>query len=232
MITLFTFGPYFGPPDASPFVMKAMLLLKLAGLEYRESRGGPHKAPKGKLPFIRDDGQVIADSTFIRFHIEKKYGVDFDAGLSREQKAAAWAVEKMCEEHLYWALVAARWIDDENFASGPARFFDALPLPLRPLARSAIRRKIRKTLRLQGFGRHTKAEQDALAIADINALAALLGDKAYLMGQAPCGADASAVSFVAHTLTPAFTTPIRAAAEGHKNLVGYRDRLVQRYFAS
>jgi hypothetical protein len=27
MITLHTFGPYFGLPDASPFVIKAMLLL-------------------------------------------------------------------------------------------------------------------------------------------------------------------------------------------------------------
>ena len=33
MITLYTFGPYFGLPDASPFVIKAMLLLKFAGLD-------------------------------------------------------------------------------------------------------------------------------------------------------------------------------------------------------
>jgi hypothetical protein len=39
MITLYTFGPYFGLPDGSPFVLKAMLLLKLAGLEYSEDCG-------------------------------------------------------------------------------------------------------------------------------------------------------------------------------------------------
>ena len=32
MITLFTFGPSFGLPDASPFVMKDELLLKMDGL--------------------------------------------------------------------------------------------------------------------------------------------------------------------------------------------------------
>ena len=47
-----------------------------------------------------DDGTIVADSTFIRYHIEKKYGFDFDACLGPEQKAYAWAVEKMCEEHL------------------------------------------------------------------------------------------------------------------------------------
>jgi glutathione S-transferase len=230
VITLYTFGPYFGLPDASPFVMKSVLLLKFAGLAYSEKRGGPQKAPKGKLPFINDEGLIVPDSTFIRFHIEKKYGFDFDAGLSPEQKAAAWAIEKMCEEHLYWALVAARWVDEENFAKGPAKFFDTMPLPLRPLIRAAVRRKIRKTLHLQGFGRHARAEQDVLAIADIDALAALLGDKPYLMGDKPCGADAAVFSFVAHTLTPVFKMPIRTAAEGHKNLTSYRGRLMQRYF--
>jgi hypothetical protein len=44
MITLFTFGPYFGLPDGSPFVIKAMLLLKFAGLAYSEDRGGFRKA--------------------------------------------------------------------------------------------------------------------------------------------------------------------------------------------
>jgi glutathione S-transferase len=97
MVTLYTFGPYFGLPDASPFVIKTMLLLKFAGLDYREDRGGFRKAPKGKLPYINDDGTVVPDSAFIRFHIEKKYGVDFDAGLTLEQKAVAWAIENMCE---------------------------------------------------------------------------------------------------------------------------------------
>jgi glutathione S-transferase len=171
MITLYTFGPYFGLPDG-----KAMLLLKFAGLEYSEDRGGYGKAPKGKLPYINDDGLIVADSTFIRFHIEKKYGFDFDAGLTPEQRAVAWAAEKMCEEHLYFALVATRWLDDANFAKGPAQFFKTVPMPLRPIVQSLVARKVTKTLKLQGFGRHTRAERDALAIADINALASLLGD--------------------------------------------------------
>jgi hypothetical protein len=45
-------------------VTKAMLLLKFAGLEFSEDRGGYRKAPKGKLPFIDDEGLIVADSTF------------------------------------------------------------------------------------------------------------------------------------------------------------------------
>ncbi|MGH6800158.1 MAG: glutathione S-transferase family protein [Methylocella sp.] len=230
MIMLYTFGPYFGLPDPSPFVVKAMLLLKFAGLEYREDRGGYRKAPKGKLPYINDDGLIVADSTFIRFHIEKKYSFDFDAGLTPEQKAAAWAIEKMCEEHLYLALVATRWLDHANFTQGPAQFFKSVPMPLRPAVQSLVRRKVEKTLKLQGFGRHMPAERDELAVADINALATLMGNKAFLMGERPCGADASVFAFVAGFLTPVFATPIRTAVEQHKNLTGYRDRIMRNYF--
>jgi glutathione S-transferase len=199
-------------------------------LPYAENRKGFARAPKGKLPYIDDDGTILADSTFIRLHIEKKYGFDFDAGFTPEQRAVAWAAEKMCEEHLYFAMVAARWLDHANFATGPAEFFKAVPMPLRPVVQSLIRRKVEKTLKLQEFGRHTAAERDELAIADINALAALLRDKAFLLGEKPCGADAAVFAFAAGFLTPVFATPIRTAAERHKNLTGYRERIMQQYF--
>ena len=37
----------------------------------------------------------------------------------------------MIEHHVYWALVGARWVDTENFAKGPAHFFDGVPEHLR-----------------------------------------------------------------------------------------------------
>ena len=230
MIVLYTFGPYFGLPDGSPFVLKTMLLLKFAGLAFTEDRGGYRKAPKGKLPYINDAGEIIADSTFIRRHIEKKYGFDFNAGLSVEQRAIAWAVERMCEDHLYFALADARWMDDANFAKGPAQFFAAVPKPLRGVVSAAIRRKVAKTLQFQGLGRHSRSEIGDLAEHDIDALATLLGDKPYLFGDRPCGADATMFAFVASALAPVFETPIRTAAEAHANLVAYRDRVMAVYF--
>jgi len=66
MITLYGFGPAFGLPDPSPFVTKAEVLLKMAGLEFRTDANGFRKAPKRKLPYIDDGGTIVADSTFIR----------------------------------------------------------------------------------------------------------------------------------------------------------------------
>jgi glutathione S-transferase len=230
MITLYTFGPFFGLPDASPFVTKAMVLLKLANLDYREDRGGFRRAPKGKLPYIDDAGTIVADSTLIRFHIEEKYGLDLDAGLDEAQRATAWTIEKMCEEHIYWAVVGVRWLDDANFAKGPARFFDGVPWPLRPLVTALVRRRVASAAWAQGLARHTPAERDRLVIRDIDALAVLLGEKPFLMGDAPCGADATVFSSIASLLLTEFDTPLLAATQAHQNLVAYRDRLMRTYF--
>lgn len=95
MITLYTFGPAFGLPDPSPFVTKAEMLLKLAGLPYQTNTKGFRKAPKGKLPYIEDAGTIIPDSTFIRWHLEQKYHVDFDRG-GRPPNAASPGRWKNC----------------------------------------------------------------------------------------------------------------------------------------
>src|SRR5690349_5119201 len=132
------------------------------------------KAPKGKLPYIDDAGTLITDSTFIRWHIERKYGVDFDAGYDVRERATAWAVEKMVEEHAYWAVVFERWMVDENFERGPKRFFDRAPAPIRPLIVATVRRKVRRNLQGQGFGRHTPEEIAALGIRSVEAVAGIL----------------------------------------------------------
>ena len=230
MITLYTFGRRFGLPDPSPFVTKAEMLLKLAGLEYRMNSKGLFRAPKGKLPYIDDEGTIVADSTFIRWHIEKKYNFDFDRGLSTAERAIAWSVEKMLEDNLYWALLHARWMDQANFDRGPATFFNAVPAPMRPLVKGMVRRKVREYLRGHGLGRHAQHEILAIAAKDIESLANILGEKPYLMGDQPTGIDAAGYAFAAGSLCPLFETPVRAAAEAHANLVAYSKRMREQYY--
>jgi glutathione S-transferase len=230
MITLYTFGPAFGLPDPSPFVLKAEMLLKMSAVPYRIATDGFGKAPKGKLPYIDDDGERIADSTFIRWHIEKKYAFDFDRGLSPDERAVAWAFEKMAEDNLYWAVVDARWTDDANFQKGPATFFSKVPAPLRPIVVAMVRRQLRKTLRGQGMGRHSAAEIVALATRSIDAISDHLNSKPFFMGAEPTGVDATMFAFVAGVLCPAFDTPLRTAAERHDNLKRYVGRMTARFY--
>jgi glutathione S-transferase len=230
MITLYGFGPGFGLPEISPFVTKTEVQLKMAGLAYRKQRAMPPASPKGQLPYIDDDGQGVADSTFIRAHIERKYGFDFDLGLDRPARAQAWAFERMIESHVYWALVGARWVDPENFARGPAHFFDGAPEDRREKLREDAQFRVAENYLLSGLGRHAPDDDVDLALRSLLALSVQLGDKPYLMGEKPCGTDATAFGMLAGILTPFFASKLRTRAEEFENLAAYVERMMQQYY--
>ena len=230
MITLYGFGQGFGLPEISPFVTKTEVQLKMAGLAYRKQRAMPPASPKGQLPYIDDDGQGVADSTFIRAHIERKYGFDFDLGLDRPARAQAWAFERTIESHVYWALVGARWVDPENFAKGPAHFFDGAPEDRREKLREDAQFRVAENYLLSGLGRHAPDDDVELAVRSLLALSVQLGDKPYLMGEKPCGTDATAFGALAGILTPFFDSRLRTRAEEFENLTAYVERMMQQYY--
>lgn len=232
MITFYKFGAAFGLPDASPFVMKAEVLLKMSGQPYQANTKGFRQAPKGKLPYIKDGDAVVADSTFIRWHLERRYGIDFDAGLSAEQRATAWAVEKMLEDNLYWIGVYWRWMNDANFAKVSDVFFKPVPRLLRKPIEALVRSRVRKSLHGHGMGRHSEAEMAAIGARGVETLTTLLGDKPYLMGDEPCGADAMMFAILTSALCPHFETPMKDTVSQHANLVAYQARMRQRFFPS
>lgn len=230
MITLYAFGPNFGLPDPSPFCMKVMVQLKMAGLPYEFKFCDPRKAPKRKGPYIVDDGVTVPDSTFIRWHLEKKYGVDLDAGLDARSRGTAWALEKLCEDNIYWALLSERWMIDKNFDAGPRIFFEDVPKPLRALVVRMIRNDSRRTLYGQGLGRHSRDEQMKIAEAGLTALDAHLGERAFMMGETPTAVDAIAFPTVSGCLPENFDTPLRDMVRRRPRLLAYQQRCTQTWF--
>jgi glutathione S-transferase len=196
MLRLHVFGPYFGLPDASPFCIKAILLMKLSGLPFEQTKMSFKKAPKGKAPYLQDGDDLIADSHFLMRHLETKHGVDFSGGYSAEDLAKGWAVARMMEEHLYFLNGYERWMVDENFWKGPSQFFAEAPAPIRPLITRMVRRQVRKAHHLQGLGRHTDAERLELAKDDFLAVENMLGKKRYFLGDRVSGVDASVFAFI------------------------------------
>jgi len=229
-ITLFGGGPGFGLPEISPFATKTEVQLKMASLAYTKERAMPDASPKGQLPFIKDGDALIADSTFIRAHIEKTYGFDFDAGLDARQRAEAWAIERMIENHLNFASGYTRFLLPENFAKGPGHWFDGAPEPMRAGLRQGLLDAVTVTFKATGIARHTPQEGAALGDRSLSALSVLLGDKPFLMGDCPVGVDATAFAALAGILTPFFDSPLRRHAESYANLVAYTARLMAHYF--
>ncbi len=230
MITLYGSGPDFGLPDLSPFVVKAETLLRMSKLPFERRKMSLSRAPKKKIPYIEDDGVLLGDSTFIRWHLEQKYGIDLDAGLSTEQRATAWAFEKMAEDNLYWVLVHLRWMLPENFERGPKVFFGGVPAPVRGLVVALVLRQVRKSLYAHGMGRHSPAEIKQIGIRSIDAIADFLGDKPFFMGSEPTGVDAAMFAFISGALCPVFKSPVQQAAWRRDTLKRYVGRMTARFF--
>ena len=225
MITLYGAGEGFGLPEISPFVTKTEVQLKMAGLAYRKERARREDSPKGQVPFIDAEGIRIADSTFIRAYFERTYGVDFDEGLAPEQRATAWAIERMMENHFNWVSAQHRWLDPVNFAKGPSHFFTGAPEGVAVAVQNEVRTRIHGAI-----GRHSDLEMIALGVRSLAAVAAILGDKPFLFGARPCGADATVFALLAAVLTPYFDGELKRRAEGFGTLVAYVDRLMARFY--
>ncbi|CAN7582231.1 glutathione S-transferase family protein [Phenylobacterium sp. LjRoot164] len=226
MITLYGIGANFGLPEASPYVTKTEVHLRMAGLAYAKEVAPPQMSPKGQLPWLEDDGELIADSHFIRQHLERKYGVDFDEGLGVAERAQAWAIERMVENHLGWTLINVRWLIPENYAKGPAQFFQAMPPAMQEDMRRDIQARMTESLRAVGIGRHSDEEILSLGVRSLAALSALLGDKPFLMGARPTGVDAIAFGMLAGLMIPFFEAPLRDRAMSFCNLARYVDRMM------
>lgn len=232
MIRLHQFAPAFGLPNASPFCMKLETYLRMTGLPYETvNDGNILKAPKGKLPWIDDDGVRLADTSFIIDHLKRRYGDPLDASLTPALRAQATAFQRLFEENLYWAVVYTRWADSQGWRATRQAFFGALPAPVRWIVPRLARRGLLAEMRGQGMGRHGEEEIHAIGCRDITAVADFLDDRAYMLGDAPSSLDATAHAFLANVLWAPVDSPIRRHAAARPTLEAYCQRMKARYWA-
>lgn len=230
MITLHQFPSAFGVPNLSAFCMKVENYLRMADIPYRSVNANLRRAPKGKAPWIEDDGRVVADSGFILDYLRSKYGDTLDAALTAEQRAASVALTRLMEEHLYWTVLYARWMEEENWRRLRPVFFGSMPAPLRWFAPGLVRAALRRQLWGHGIGRHRPEEIHALGCSDISALADYLGGKPYFMGEAPTSVDAIAYAFLANVLCVPLNPRLQAHAMSRPSLLAYCERMRARYY--
>ena len=235
MIKVHKFGPAFGLPDASPFVMKVETYLRIAGQKYEVVTGDVRKAPRKQLPFVDIDGKVMPDSTAIVDYLEAARSEKLDAHLDASQRAVALAFKSMLEEHLYFGLLFMRWSTDDGWAVFEPSLRDMLgkmgvPSLLRGMVAGSARKYTMGRTAAQGIGRQPRAEVVGTCNKLVDALAEQLGDKAYFCGDRPTTYDATVYAFAAGALCPAFDNEVRKHAATKKNLVAYDDRLRAQYW--
>jgi glutathione S-transferase len=136
-------------------------------------------------------------------------------------------VRRTLEEGYYFVGLYQRWGRDEAYAITRDAFKKFVP----GLAIPFVRRMQMKKLHHQGTGRHTMDEAMAIGAADLDALAELLGDRPFLLGDKPRTIDCTLFGFLESTLGFPLDGPLRKRGESHANLVAYRKRIRDRWWA-
>lgn len=224
-IILWQYPPGFGLPSLSPFCVKVEVYLRLRRLPYTvRVTNNPKRGPLGKMPVVQEGDRQIADSRLIITSLEASHGEGLDAHLGQKERGLGLAVQRLVEEHLYFAIMRSRWMDEDGFAACRREFSPAFPLGLRHLALRMIRGMLRKQCVGQGFGRLSHASAEALAVADVEAIEALVQEP-FLLGGRPTSFDASLFAFLATIRSFPSDSAMRRRLTGSAKLTAYLQRM-------
>src|ERR1700682_5378231 len=87
MLTLYSYPELFGVADNNGYGLKVFAFFKLAGVPFvHQHIFDASAAPRGQLPYIVDDGEVVGDSDAIIAHLIAKYHLTIDDGLTDAQR--------------------------------------------------------------------------------------------------------------------------------------------------
>lgn len=196
MLTLTTFPPSFDEPSHSPFCAKAMILLQMSGQPWqREDVSNPSSMPHGKLPVLRNNGQIIPDSEFIANWLTEQ-GADFYPDCTSEQMSIGHTIIRMVEESLRLALVHDRWLDEGNWAHIWPVFFAEVPRPIRKLIAHKARKNVRSALMSNGIARMSSEQRLQKVNNDLSALEQIIGANAFILGDSPSAVDAAVLPVI------------------------------------
>lgn len=224
MLNLLTFPTHFGEPGGSPFAVKAICLLNMSKQPWKQSDADVRKMPKAKFPVLKVGERMIPDSENIRAYLEQQ-GADFDKGLTDSERAASRAIIRMAEEHLYFHLVADRWLRDDTWPITRDTFFGMIPKAMRGFITGKIRKNLRAGLHIQGIGRFTEVERAERVAKDLEAIKLQLGENPYLFGDAPTAADASVCPMLSGLASVPLPTEVSSLVKDDDILTGYIARM-------
>jgi glutathione S-transferase len=218
-------------PNLSPFCTKLECYLRMAEIPYRAAAMQIGKAPKGKIPYVElADGTRMGDSQLVIEHLEAGLRAEgkpaLDDGLTGHDRATGHLARRSLEEGYYFVTLYTRWRTDDGFAAVRDEFKKFVPGLIVPI----LRRSIRKKLHSQGTGLHSVEEVTGFGAADFDAIAEILGDRPFLLGDRPRTADCTVYAFLESLLGFPVDSPLKARVGSHANLVAYRKRIRERWW--
>jgi len=218
MLTLYSYPELFGVADNNPYGLKIFAFLKLTKIQFRhEHIFDASAAPRGQLPYVVDDGVAIGDSDAIIAHAIEKHRLAIDSTLTPSQHDTDLMIRRTLDD-LYWVMSYSRWKDPQFWSLFRDAFLKAHP-SLTPAGMEAAQKYNFQRYHYQGIGRFEPADAYKRGLADLRALADLLGGSEFLFGAAATSADAGLYGFTANIYFYEIDTPLRALVKSQPNLV-------------
>ena len=218
MLTLYSYPKLFGVADNNPFGLKVFAFLKLAGVAFRHEHIFDAKAaPRGQLPYIDDDGRHVGDSDTIIAYLIGRYRLPIDSALTETQRNTDLMIRRTLDD-LYWVMSYSRWKDPQFWPL----FRDAMlgtHASLTAEGMEAARQFNFQRYHYQGIGRYEPEDVYKRGIADLSAIASLIGERGLMFGPQPTSIDAGVYGFVANIYFYDIDTPLKQFVASHRNLV-------------
>jgi glutathione S-transferase len=222
MITLYQF-------QVSPFCDKVRRILQWKRLEHRieevplaRALGVRKINPTGKLPCLEHDGTFIADSTDIAYYLEAKFPEPPILPKDAAERALCHVLDDWADESLYFYEMRLRFTLPHNARRWIPELVHADPRFVKALAPFFIPLMMRRLTRQQGVGRKSREQLLTDVERQVDAIAGLLGQGKWLVGNALSLADLSVYAQL---------SCIRGAAEGariieaHPSVVAWMERV-------
>jgi glutathione S-transferase len=218
MLSLYSYPELFGLADNNPFGLKVFAFMKLAGLRFRHEHIFDAKAaPRGQLPYLDDDGTHIGDSDTIIAHLVDKYRLPIDDALTPAQRHADLMIGRTLDD-LYWVMSYSRWKDPQFWPLFRDAMLQAHP-SLTADGMEAARTYNFERYHYQGIGRYEPADVYRRGIADLRAVASLIGKRGFVSGPEPASIDAGIYGFIANIHFYQIDTPLRQFVAAHPDLI-------------
>jgi len=233
-VTVHGYGPAFGLPDLSPFVLKVLYYVRAQGFPLRTVVSSSRKSPRAKLPFVEVNGSQICDSRVIIQSLESIHPQPMNAWMSDADRARARPIQSMIEEHLYFITLCGRWVYEDGYAVLHPVLTSYLqqtgvPAFLATTVAKLIRKSVVKQAYAQGAGRLSREEHRALAADIFAALDHALGDKPFMLGDRPCTLDCTVGAFTTLALIDSFQHETSKAFAQFPRLQAYARRSHENY---
>lgn len=230
-LILFQFPPAWGLPNASVYCMRLETFLRIHELPYDVKYVvNPARGPKGKLPFVKLDGAIYADSEIIMSRLLSTMTNPVDSQYDKNTLALGTLIEQVLCDRVYWLMLYFRWQHEAGWEQTKQLFFKRVPWWLKWYLPGKVRKKMLHSLYAQGVGRHSTEEVLDMLRRSFDAIATMLGDKPYCLGQYVSSVDATLFTFLMNFMAVPYNCVSRQLVMQYPNFKTYCQRMWKQFY--